>query len=349
MMTAVVALLLAASPELEEGRLHMAALRYKAAVTALTKVADDAQAPLAERVEAGDLLARAHLALGNTAKAEAAYEALLSLDPMAAEPKAAPKVVAAFRRAKERRFPPGTVLLERRARSAELVEVRVVNPWRLAVQVELMSATSGAFTGKPVELDAALVGIATLSPGSRYYVRCLGPDGKVLASAGSELEPFAGPPAPPPAPVATTTEPPKGEAPPPLPRTDRVPVSDAPAATTTTPRKGVLDQVLDPRVLPVSRSMPLGRVAGWALLVGGVVLALAGGGAIAWGLLDIDRAGRPVEYGLDPDDVILLRRSGEERVLLGGIGAGVGAALSIIGGVLLAVTGSSDADTTTAK
>lgn len=137
--------------------------------------------------------------------------------------------------------------------------------------------------------------------------------------------------------------------PPPLPRTDRVPVSDAPAATTTTPRKGVLDQVLDPRVLPVSRSMPLGRVAGWALLVGGVVLALAGGGAIAWGLLDIDRAGRPVEYGLDPDDVILLRRSGEERVLLGGIGAGVGAALSIIGGVLLAVTGSSDADTTTAK
>lgn len=344
MVNLVVALLLSASPELEEGRLHMAALRYKAAVTSLSKVADHAQAPVAERLEANDLLARAHLALGSAAKAEQAYEALLALDPMADEPKAAPKVVAAFRRAKERRFPPNTVLLERRARSAELVEVRVINPWRLAVQAELMVATTEAFTPRRIELDEKLVGIATLVPGSRYYLRCVNTEGKVLGAIGSELEPFAGPPAAPLTPpvvvTVTTADAPTKEPAPTLPSPDRA------AIATTTPRasRGVLDQVLNPQVVPLSRSMPLSRVAGWALLVGGVVLALAGGGVIAWGLFDIDRANRWIEYeDLDPISANRLKREGETRVLFGGIGAGVGAVAAIIGGVLLGVTPSEPA------
>ncbi|MBL8924371.1 MAG: bacterial transcriptional activator domain-containing protein [Myxococcaceae bacterium] len=346
MMNLVVALLLSASPELEEGRLHMAALRYKAAVTSLSKVADHAQAPVAERLEANDLLARAHLALGSAAKAEQAYEALLALDPMAEEPKAAPKVVAAFRRAKERRFPRDTVLLERRARSVELVEVRVVNPWRLTVHAELMVATGETFSPRRIELDEKLVGIATLVPGSRYYLRCVNAEGKVLASVGSALEPFAGPPAtPPPPPVVTVTtaDAPTKEQPPPLPTSDRAPVA------TTTPRqsRGVLDPVLNPQVLPISRSMPLGRVAGWALLVGGVVLALAGGGVIAWGLFDIDRANRWIEYDdLDPISANRLKREAEARVLFGGIGAGVGAVAAIIGSVLLGVSPSESAPET---
>lgn len=350
-MNVVLALLLAVSPELEDGRLQMSALRYKAAVTTLSKVAADAQRPAAERVEANELLARAHLALGNTAKAEAAYEALLTLDPMTETPKAAPKVVAAFERAKAKRFPPGTVLLERRARSVDVIEVQVINPWRLALTVEVMTATTGSFEAKALALDEKALGVSTLTPGSRYFVRAVGADGKVLAQAGSALEPFAGPPAPPApapvaaqvAPVATTTST-SSSSPPPLPSPERAPVADTtPRPTTTTPRAKsgtVLDDVLGPRVLPVKAN--LGRVAGWVLLAGGIVLALVGGAGVAWGQLDLDRARQPTLYALDPDDVIQLRQSGEDKTLYGGIGIGVGVVAAIAGGILLAVSPASE-------
>ncbi|MDP1921213.1 MAG: hypothetical protein Q8L14_33540 [Myxococcales bacterium] len=145
-MNVVLALVLTVSPELDEGRLQMSGLRYKAAVPTLSKVAASTQLPVAERIEANELLARAHLAMGDTTKAEAAYDAMLTLDPMAAEPRGAPKLVAAFLRAKERRCPRGTVLLERRPRAADVVEVHVINPWRTELTLQLMTATTGAFS-----------------------------------------------------------------------------------------------------------------------------------------------------------------------------------------------------------
>lgn len=332
-MSVVLAILLTVSPELEEGRLQMSGLRYKAAVVTLSKVAASTQLPAGERIEANELLARAHLALGDVAKAEAAYDALLALDPMAGEPQGAPKMVAAFRRAKEHRFPRGTVLLERRPRAADVVEVQVINPWRLALTLQVMTATTGAFSPSPMALDDKLVAVATLTPGARFYVRATGAEGAVLAQLGSELEPFAGPPATPAPPPATSDRPPA------LPSADR-PVATAPP---TKPGRAnssgtLFDQVLNPRVLPVVKPALLGRIAGWVLLGAGILVALAGGGAVGWGLLDLDRTRRPAEYGLDANDVTRLRTLGEEKVLFGGVGIGVGAVVAIVGGVLLAVT-----------
>lgn len=330
-MNVVLALVLTVSPELDEGRLQMSGLRYKAAVPALSKVAASTQLPVAERLEANELLARAHLAMGDTAKAEAAYDAMLTLDPMAAEPRGAPKLVAAFRRAKERRFPRGTVLLERRPRTADVVEVQVINPWRTELTLQLMTATTGAFSPTTMPLDDRQVAVATLSPGSRFYVRATGTDGAVLAQVGSELEPFAGPPAPAPA------TPPSVNGPPALPSAERPAV----ATTPTSPRakSGTLfDEVLSPRVLPIAKPALLGRIAGWVLLGAGILVALAGGGTVGWGLLDLDRTRRPAEFGLTPEDVIELRMLGEDKVLFGGVGIGVGAVVAIVGGILLAVT-----------
>lgn len=330
-MNVVLALVLTVSPELDEARLQMSALRYKAAVPALSKVAASTQLPVTERIEANELLARAHLAMGDTTKAEAAYDAMLTLEPMAAEPQGAPKLVAAFRRAKERRFPRGTVLLERRPRTADVVEVQVINPWRSALTLQLMTATTGAFSPTTMPLDDRQVAVATLTPGSRFYVRATGADGAVLAQVGSELDPFAGPPAP-------ATEPsPSVNGPPALPSAERPAV----ATTPTSPRAKsgtLLDEVLSPRVLPIVKPALLGRIGGWVLLSAGILVALAGGATVGWGLLDLDRTRRPAEFGLSPKDVIELRMLGEDKVLFGGVGIGVGAVVAIVGGILLAVT-----------
>ncbi|MDP3499900.1 MAG: hypothetical protein Q8S33_06190 [Myxococcales bacterium] len=331
-MNVVLALVLMVSPELDEARLQMSRLRYKAAVPMLSKVAASTQLPVTERLEANELLARAHLAMGDTTKAEAAYDVMLSLDPMAAEPQGAPKLVAAFRRAKERRFPRGTVLLERRPRTPDVVEVQVINPWRTALTLQLMTATTGAFSPTTMPLDDRRVAVATLTPGSRFYVRATGADGAVLAQVGSELEPFAGPPAPAPA------TPPSVNGPPALPSAERPAVATTPTASPRAKSGTLLDEVLSPRVLPIAKPALLGRVAGWVLLGAGILLALAGGGTVGWGLLDLDRTRRPAEFGLSAADVVDLRRLGEDKVLFGGIGIGVGAVVAIVGGILLAVT-----------
>lgn len=328
-MNVVLALVLTVSPELDEARLQMSGLRYKAAVPTLSKVAASTQLPVAERIEANELLARAHLAMGDTTKAEAAYDAMLTLDPMAAEPQGAPKLVAAFRRAKERRFPRDTVLLERRPRAVDVVEVQVINPWKTVLTLQLMTATTGAFSPTTMPPDDRQVAVATLTPGSRFYVRAIAANGAVLAQVGSELEPFAGPPAPAPSPPVN--------APPALPSAERPAIATTP--TSPRPKSGtVLDEVLNRRELPVIKPALVGRIAGWVLLGAGILVALAGGGTVGWGLLDLDRTRRPDEFGLTPDDVMELRRLGEDKVLFGGIGIGVGAVAAIVGGVLLAVT-----------
>ncbi|MDP1921214.1 MAG: hypothetical protein Q8L14_33545 [Myxococcales bacterium] len=99
----------------------------------------------------------------------------------------------------------------------------------------------------------------------------------------------------------------------------------------------MFDDVLNRRALPIVKPALLGRIAGWVLLSAGILVALAGGGAVGWGLLDLDRTRRPAEFGLSPDDVMDLRRLGEDKVLFGGVGIGVGAVVAIVGGILLAV------------
>jgi len=196
---ALVLSLLGASPELDDGRAAFSTLKFERAVEKLRRAADDASLPTAERVEALDLLARSHVALGQADKARAAWDALLTLDPMAPEPQGSPKVRASFKQAKEAKFPPRYLQVTRRPSGNDVLDLELVNPWALEVRVELWDATEGKDFQKRGELTlSGNRGVMSLQPGTRGYVRVVGADGVLLASLGSATEAFDGPPAPPP-------------------------------------------------------------------------------------------------------------------------------------------------------
>lgn len=337
-MLPLLALLLTASPELEEGRVQFSALKYAAAVQSLTKAAANASAPVAERVEANDLLARAHLALGHAPQAQAAYEALLALDPMAEEPKAAPKVVAAFRRAKEAKFPRDFVQLVRRPRGADVVEVEVVNPWRTSLQLELVEATTGAFAARPMPLERN-VALATLTPGCRFYVRAVTADGRTLARLGSETEALAGPPAPAP-PVAVAVAPPVKQEP--------VPPPPPPSVTPDAPKKEAspLDAILNPRLVPLApgiapmvKSSKLRAALGWSLIAVGALAVIGGAIVLGLGVSDTNQAAGWPLNGISFDDYNSLKRSGETKTVIGAALLGGGALFGVAGGVLVGTAG----------
>lgn len=229
---ALVLSLLGASPELEDGRAAFSALKYEKAVEKLRRAADDASLPAADRAEALDLLARAHLALGQTEKAHAAWDALLTLNPMAPDPQGSPKVRTSFKQAKEAKFPPRYLQVTRAPSDGDVVALELVNPWALPVKVELWEAAPGRDFEKrgEVSLDGTR-GVTSLRPGRRSYVRVVGADGVLLASLGSPAEALEGPPSPAPlvrdAPTqrpATTPRPPPGRAVVPVPTREPQPV-----------------------------------------------------------------------------------------------------------------------------
>lgn len=193
---ALALLLLHASPDLDEGRVAFSGLKYARAVDALGKVVTDPNSTVADRLEAFELLARAQLALGHGDKAQAAWLELLTLNPAASDPQGAPSVRTSFLQAKRARFPPGFVQLKAESSSREVLEVTVVNPWSLALTIELWESVNGAdFQKRTLGLTGQRL-VSALKAGSRNYVRVLGHDGTLLASLASASEPVLGPTAP---------------------------------------------------------------------------------------------------------------------------------------------------------
>jgi len=118
-------------------------------------------APSSEKAEAYGLLARAYLAMGKAANAQAAFEGQLGEDPMTDEPSGAPKVKQAFLAAKRARFPPGTVQLVKRPSGTNSLVLELINPWRLPLSVVAWEATTAEFVKKPVTLgDGGVVRVA---------------------------------------------------------------------------------------------------------------------------------------------------------------------------------------------
>jgi hypothetical protein len=322
-MTAPLLLLVAmlgASPELEDGRVAFARLKYAQAIERLRPLTEKAGAPVEERVEAFELIARASLALNKKAQAVAAFEGLLQLEPMAGEPEGSPKVRQAFDEAKKARFPPGYVELRRRPSGDDVLELDVVNPWRTALTLELWQATTADFTRRelPVTQNRALT---ALPPGSRSYLRAVAADGRTLAVLAGAAAPIEGPPAPPvAAPVVATAETRPADAPRAEPTADLAPpASPSPLSPQPVPPVG----------------MSTRRLTGWVLLGVGLVSMAAGGALLAWGEADLATArGYPLTIQ-DPFQVAALLSSGQSKQTAGGITLGIGGALTITGTVLL--------------
>ena len=182
--------LLVAHPDLDEGRVAVSALKYRAAVVPLTRVTSDAAASDAEVVEAYALLAKTQLALQKPDLAQAAYEGLLRRAPMWPDPEGSPAVRAAFQKAKTALFPPRTVRLARRTSGPDTLVVEVVNPWRLALTASWLSVDAPP---RALGLEDHRV-VTALAPGSAGWLE-LSSEGQVVAALGSRAEPIVGPPA----------------------------------------------------------------------------------------------------------------------------------------------------------
>jgi len=318
MLSALVTLIVSASPELEDGRAAVSRLEYQKAIAALSKVTSSAS-PSTEKAEAYGLLARSYLALGKAAEAQAAFEGQLTEEPMANEPSGAPKVKQAFLKAKRARYPPTFVQLHRRPSAPEVLEVEVVNPWRLPLAIELSSWTEAAQpVTRPILLDGNRFVVA-LAGGTKSAVRVLGSDGVVLATLGSPEAPINGPP------LAVVVSPPEPK------RTEVAapsPSPDAPTSTPLTPNEALV---------PVSKgvSAAVGGLAGnrplaWTLAGVGAAATIAGLIVMVLGFSDISSA----EDIIDFTESDRLKRQGELKTMLGGVIGGAGL-VSLGAGVLL--------------
>ncbi|MBX7097707.1 MAG: hypothetical protein K1X89_08345 [Myxococcaceae bacterium] len=125
------AALAAANPYLEQGRADFKALEFERSLGPLGLATEVKEQTSAERHESYDLLAQSLLALGRTREAEETYQRLLAQEPMAPEPRASPKVAAAFLAAKERLYPRPSVTLRRQPAPPERLLVEVRDPWAM--------------------------------------------------------------------------------------------------------------------------------------------------------------------------------------------------------------------------
>lgn len=297
--------LLVTHPDLDEGRVAVSALKYRAAVAPLTRVTSDAAASDAEVVEAYALLAKTQLALQKPDLAQAAYEGLLRRAPMWPDPEGSPALRAAFQKAKTALFPPRTVRLSRKPSGSDTLVVEVVNPWRLALTASWLSVD-----GPPRALGVDEHRVVTaLAPGSAGWLE-LSSEGQVVAALGSRAEPLMGPPA-----VAQ----------PDAPKKDVVLVPEAKVEPVSLPPP------------PPPAGVPTRRVVGWTLVGVGAAATLAGGITLGTGAADKDFAARWPLNGLSLPDNNALEASAEARVVAGPIIGGVGLA-ALIGGVVVLLT-----------
>lgn len=316
MLLSLITLLLHVSPDLEEGRAASSSLKYAAAITALTKVTTS-DAPSSEKAEAYGLLARAYLAVGKAANAQAAFEGQLGEDPMTEDPSGAPKVKQAFLAAKRARFPPGTVQLAKRPSGADSLVLELINPWRLPLSVVAWEATTGEFTKKAVTLDGLKVVLA-LPAGSRTWVQALDANGKSLATFASASEPVLGPPAPV---VAVVPE----------------KKTDAPVEVKTTPTTSA-PPPLPMTITPAEPGLSVARLTGFVLIGVGALAMIAGGIVAGLGFADYAKGDGFPFTTQDLFEAQRLKQQGETEQIAGAV-IGGGGVLALIGGIALVVGG----------
>ena len=188
---------LAANPYLEEARKLVDSMQYQKARERLEYARQATTSTRDERRETYQLRARSWAAEGDLARTEAAFSELLAGDPTAPAPRdAPPRIRDAFRRAKERLYPPDFVALEQRPAPPGRLELALKDPWSRVRNVTLSQARGdGAFEASPVQLSDEAVGGTTLAPPApsaptRWFAEARGAKDEVLARLGSAEQPF---------------------------------------------------------------------------------------------------------------------------------------------------------------
>jgi hypothetical protein len=192
----VLATLLFTNPQLDEGRALVQQLRFADARARLEAARASTTLTLDEHREVAALLAYCWAAEGNVNEAEQTYVQLLSRDARAPAPTAGPpRLRDAFRRAKERLYPPGFVSLTRELSAPGRVAVQLLDPWNTCNGGVVMRrrGLEREFTAEPLALDALGRGQAELAPlptQREWYVEARGADGAGCATLGTAAEPF---------------------------------------------------------------------------------------------------------------------------------------------------------------
>jgi hypothetical protein len=188
-------LILGTNPYLEEGRRLYSGMHYLDAEAQLRLAKDVPTSTPEERRAALELLARCQAAQGHLEDAQGTFSELLAADPSAPAPgHAAPKIQEAFRRAKERLYPPGFVQLRRVPSVAGRIELELVDPWAQVERVALEDVTRpDAPTELPTHPDLRRVSAELdAAPGAErhVYAEARAADGHVLAHLGTAEEPL---------------------------------------------------------------------------------------------------------------------------------------------------------------
>lgn len=187
----VLLFLLGASPQLDEGRALVTQLRFAEARTHLEAARASTTLTLGERREAAGLLAHCYAAEGRIADAEKVYAELLSTDARAPAPSSGPpRLRDAFRRAKERLYPPGFASLTREPAPAGRVAVQLLDPWNSCTRGVVIArrGLDGTFTEEAMPVDALGRGSVGVGDASAWFVEARSASG-ACASLGSLAEP----------------------------------------------------------------------------------------------------------------------------------------------------------------
>lgn len=167
MLSAVVTLFLCGNPYLAEGRKHYDTLEFDAAARSFAVAVDQTELTLDEKRSAFELWAQALLALNRRDEAEKVFVRWLKEDPYAPTPKAAPKVVDAFLRARQLAWPKPAVKWSRLDDREGSVRMELFDPWSLTARVRWLEAGEGGLTERPSPpLEAHVLSVQP-TPGTR--------------------------------------------------------------------------------------------------------------------------------------------------------------------------------------
>lgn len=191
-LASLVVIIASASPQLEEGRVLVQQLQFAQARVRLEAAKASTTLSIDERREVIGLLAHCFAAEGRVPDAENVYAELLATDAKAPAPVSGPpRLRDAFRRAKERLYPPTFASLTREVAAPGRVGVQLLDPWsRCGGGVFLLRRTTEGFVAEPVTLDERGHGQADLANAAAWYVEARGPTGERCAAIGSAAEPF---------------------------------------------------------------------------------------------------------------------------------------------------------------
>lgn len=181
-----------ATPSLDEARGLVERLQFDAALKQLDLADASSTLSVSERREVAALRAHCWAAEGRMEQVDTVYAELLARDPRAPAPSSGPpRLRDAFRKAKERLYPPGFVSLTRAASPPGRVVIRLVDPWARCARVEVLAGDAdGTWRATPIELDPEGQGAAATPASGAWFIEARTADGASCASLGTKAAPF---------------------------------------------------------------------------------------------------------------------------------------------------------------